>query len=271
MSDPLLKHPGLLYSQDITTICNPLKLLGITYFAHVRITKNQEFSAITNNHEFTQHYINNKYYNADIHMADDNKLGKNIIWDAIERFGQSAKMHSEAGEFGVKHTFTVVEKNAEHNNYYHFANNSSSQAINQIYLSQVDLLESFIKHFNHNISQSKKLSSAYQLSYKIDPDAAGYQIENQEDINLTETQKLEFLNHLTQGDNLETQLLSTRQLECLFYLIKGMTMKQISHELNLSPKTIEHYLENIKIKFNCSSRSELLAKAWRMGIWKAFK
>jgi DNA-binding CsgD family transcriptional regulator len=54
--------------------------------------------------------------------------------------------------------------------------------------------------------------------------------------------------------------LPKRQKECLYYLVKGMTIKEIAHKLTLSTRTVEHYLETIKAKFNCHTRSQLIAK-----------
>lgn len=55
--------------------------------------------------------------------------------------------------------------------------------------------------------------------------------------------------------------LTPRQLDCLLYLTKGMTLKQIAKQLILSPKTVEHYLEAAKTKLKCRSRAELIFKA----------
>lgn len=60
--------------------------------------------------------------------------------------------------------------------------------------------------------------------------------------------------------NKETKL-SRRQMDCLYYLVKGNTMKQIALILNLSPKTVEHYLDAVKHKLNCRNRAELVTKA----------
>lgn len=69
----------------------------------------------------------------------------------------------------------------------------------------------------------------------------------------------------TQHPNLIKQRkISKRERECLYYLAQGMTSKQIGQALNLSPRTIEFYIENIKRKFHCSNRIELIAKAMGM-------
>lgn len=60
------------------------------------------------------------------------------------------------------------------------------------------------------------------------------------------------------GVNKNHLLLSKRQTECLHFLAYGMTIKEIAKELNLSPRTIEHYIEMTKVKLGCHSRSELI-------------
>lgn len=57
---------------------------------------------------------------------------------------------------------------------------------------------------------------------------------------------------------------SRREKECLYYLAQGMTAKEIARVLSLSPRTIEFYIENMKKKFNCSNRIELIAKAFSL-------
>lgn len=52
-----------------------------------------------------------------------------------------------------------------------------------------------------------------------------------------------------------------RQAECLSYLAKGMSLKQIASALGLSPRTVEHYLDAVKMKLNCANRYELVKKA----------
>jgi DNA-binding NarL/FixJ family response regulator len=40
-----------------------------------------------------------------------------------------------------------------------------------------------------------------------------------------------------------------------------MTIKEIAAALELSPKTVEHYLQTIKTKLHCYKKSQLITKA----------
>ena len=62
--------------------------------------------------------------------------------------------------------------------------------------------------------------------------------------------------------------LSQREEQCLFYLVYGKTAKMIGKILGLSPRTVEHYIDNIKSKFGCNTKMELIDKAINEGYLK---
>jgi DNA-binding CsgD family transcriptional regulator len=255
----IANHPIFLYSSEIVELCQPLLKLNISYFAHVHIDQQGSFAAISNNPAFANHYLTHQYYNADIHMAANNQFGNYVIWDAIERIGHSLKMHSEAAEFGVRHTFTIMETDSTGSHFYHFATHLASSAINQIYLTNLDLLNLFIDYFKDNIQQSKSLIKAYDIKFMLATEGAGYMFRDGDTLSVP---RFEFMNDLDL--KYYHKNLSERQIECLYHLVHGKTQKQIAAMLNLAPKTIEHYLETIKHKFSCYSRSELVATALKI-------
>ncbi len=55
--------------------------------------------------------------------------------------------------------------------------------------------------------------------------------------------------------------LSKREKECFYHLSKGKTNKKIASLLQLSPKTIEHYIENMKFKLDITSLPQLRENA----------
>lgn len=54
--------------------------------------------------------------------------------------------------------------------------------------------------------------------------------------------------------------LTERQKQVLHYIIRGKSSKEIGKALGLSYRTIQHYLDNIKLKFNVSTQADLINK-----------
>lgn len=60
--------------------------------------------------------------------------------------------------------------------------------------------------------------------------------------------------------------LSKRQSQCLLYILLGKTSKRIAEKLQLSPRTVEDYIDEIKGKFNCHKREDLIEEAHKRGF-----
>jgi DNA-binding CsgD family transcriptional regulator len=67
-------------------------------------------------------------------------------------------------------------------------------------------------------------------------------------------------------ENDEYQL-TPRQEQCMFYLLRGKTSKTIANILGLSVRTVEAYIDDIKNKFQCMNKSELIEKAISTGYF----
>lgn len=269
MPNYIHKHPSLILNQDIQHICNPLKRLNIDYFAHVLVTPDNQFSAIATSSGFTEHYLKNKYYNVDLHMAKMKNL-EFIMWDMIDRHGSTAKMHHEAASFGVKHTFTIIENNADGKHCYHFANSSDSLAINQTYLANFELLKAFIPYFKEKINASKELALGHQLKFQIASNAKGYQTstdfqtmsdhDRQEFLKLINTQSDIYDKNVILLNKTTNQLvkLSLQQSKCMNLLAAGYKNQQIAMTLGLSIRTVQHYIDRIRHLVDCPSSKELI-------------
>lgn len=53
--------------------------------------------------------------------------------------------------------------------------------------------------------------------------------------------------------------LTQREIQCLAGVVKGLSSKNIARKLNLSYRTIEFYIANIKKKYGCRTKFELMS------------
>lgn len=123
------------------------------------------------------------------------------------------------------------------------------------------------KYFSYKVpmhARSGKIIGVFGLSYLVDGIDSLVNAFNE----LGSFINSNVLEKVTQSESLQTTPLSARQIDCLYYLVKGMTSKQIANTLNLSPRTIEYYLDTIKIKLNCTNKAELIACALQMSVIK---
>lgn len=60
--------------------------------------------------------------------------------------------------------------------------------------------------------------------------------------------------------------LSEREFECLFYLLRGRTFKEIADTLSLSSRTVESYINSIKMKWQCDSKGQVIDYAINHGL-----
>lgn len=51
---------------------------------------------------------------------------------------------------------------------------------------------------------------------------------------------------------------TSMDIKCLGYLAQGKSAKAIAKTVNLSPRTIEHRFEQLRIKLNIKSRNKLI-------------
>ena len=57
--------------------------------------------------------------------------------------------------------------------------------------------------------------------------------------------------------------LTRREKECMDHLILGKTIKETAVIMNLSPRTVEFYLKNIRKRWGCHSKNELITRVKR--------
>jgi len=271
MTNILLQHPIYSHAQEIADICKPLTLFNISYFCHVHIDKKNRCSAISNNPNYSKHYVQNQYYDADIHMALKHYVSRYFLWDLLEKSNKTLKLEQAASEFGIKHVFTIAESDQYGKDFYHFATHINSDAMNQVYLSNLDILKNFILYFKETVKNDKHLKKAHQFKHLLESnDLNDFSIKDQDifPMPITRSQFLESLSssHFQNNGSVflhkgtrQPLTLAPQQSKCLQLLLQGYSSKEIAIKLNLSYRTVEHYLQRLRSMLGCRTSKEMIA------------
>ena len=114
---------------------------------------------------------------------------------------------------------------------------------------------------NSNILQVSSKKKAYNIIRKVDQDriiqpwrkVAEEKSEVSHDTSSLHTKEF----HPT---SIIGSYLTKREKQVAEYLIEGQTAKQIAKILELSPRTIESYIVNLKNKLACNRQTDLVSK-----------
>jgi DNA-binding CsgD family transcriptional regulator len=54
--------------------------------------------------------------------------------------------------------------------------------------------------------------------------------------------------------------LTNKEIECAYWLKKGLTAKEIAREMEISYRTVDKYVHLLKNKLHCRNKSHLISK-----------
>ncbi len=255
--DKITNHPSFACKDEVMQICQPLEQLAcIDYFSHIRIDQNSHFSALGRNPAFVQHYFENQYYNSDVHMIAKGSDEQYIIHDNIEMQGHSKKLHDECDHFGLNHIFSILMRDGDTINGYHFATSQKQSGFNELYLRHLPLLKKFISHFNCHVQTDRNLSDAYNWRYKIKKLEASYPTKY---AHLDDHMNTEFARNLERYylPSNSKLYLTQREIAVLRLMHEGLSAPDISLVLEITERTVREHILNVKAKLNCKTLFQL--------------
>ncbi|HET9843537.1 MAG TPA: helix-turn-helix transcriptional regulator [Gammaproteobacteria bacterium] len=181
------------------------------------------------------------------------------LWDDCQN---ADLIRVRLNDFNYGNGLYIVRHFPEYSEIFGFAP-AREQNISDLYLNNLDVLNRFAMYFK---------DKAYRIIERAEKDLIFVPktmlIEKEE---LASNNNLELLRNTTKIEmyalsptlNLE---LTQREHESFKGFLQGQTAAQIASSLNLSPKSVETFLLKVKKKFQCSTRSDLLKRAWDLGI-----
>lgn len=247
----LTQHFSLTSSSLLKEICDPLlNPIGITYFNYIKIY-NQDCSRemLTNKPEWTNHFYSNALYNSVGAVDVEHLLPKGyFLWSEMDA---KDPIYQQGREFfNIDNGVTFVVKRKEATLLYIFAANRDNYAINNFYISNIDLLQRFIHYFTNQAQQLIKEAAQHRVYL---PTPQKINTERVNNIMLSDTLRNDFLKKtevpryylLNESDDL---YLTKRQAEYASLFITGLSAKQIAQRTHVSYRTVEGQLQEIKNK-----------------------
>ncbi len=221
-------------------ICRPVfnntPLTGLYY---LRILNKAEYIALCTIPEWVEYKIEN---HLTIFAPLPNKNLPKQYYHLVPQIGD--ELHCKTIEDGKKlfqifYPLDIFLQNKNYQELFSFAIDTDTPDVIHWYFNNQPLFTKILDYLQPEIN--KLVSNNYHKILKSD-----------------DPSKLPVPDQLIDSNTENSLPLSKRELDCLELLAKGYSSKKIAQNLNISFRTVEKHLENIKIKLNCNTKDQLI-------------
>ena len=145
-----------------------------------------------------------------------------------------------AREFNITSGLTFVERYEDHYYMFGFGAPATNHRAIDTYFNSLNDMHDFLQKFK--IQQRKLIADIDKFRFNV-PKA-------RQDSNLAQML-------LNTGN--KPYHLTSQELACIKGLANGLSYKDIAKSLNISPRTVETYLNRVRLRFNLHHKKELVA------------
>jgi DNA-binding CsgD family transcriptional regulator len=258
LRDYIFKH-----SDAIRKTTRPIReRFGVEYFTYHRIDRDGKYTVLVDRPDWADHYVTNKLYLNDPYLRHPDVFFPGVcLMDHHGSEEYRERIVKEAKEAtGLDLCAMMIQKDEKGVEFFGFAGRKGSCALEKVYLNQSYLLESFGEYFKKQLNPilfQMESEAGFLVNLK------GEHFFSDEPLypEIPNPECLAFLEDIDVKEARAFSRLSPREKQCLQLLLEGRSSKETAAILNLSPRTVETYFENLKKKFSCWNKQELFALA----------
>lgn len=247
----LEKHYALTSSIEVKELVEPLlKSIGLSYFNYIKIYNHDcSRELLTNNPGWINHFYKQALFNSTAAVNIEHLLPRGyFLWSELD---DNDPIYLQGRDFfNIDHGISFITKREDVTYLHIFAANQKQYEMNNFYRGNLDLLQRFIYYFNdrgqHLIKEAEKHRIYLPKQQSINPNRINNGL-------LSEEAREKFLKQTTVNQyfllNISDKLyLTNKQAEFAHFLVRGYTSKQIAQRMNISSRTAEGYMVEVKNK-----------------------
>jgi LuxR family quorum-sensing system transcriptional regulator SolR len=262
----LNNHISLTSSADILQICQKFFLhkdIKINHLNYIQRNYDGTVFYLCSNQNWLMHYLKMGY--PSIGAFEQNKTLENfkhVLWSSLDKRDQILIDSKEI--LDIEHGITILDKLPIGVGFYNFGTNQHSSMLLSKYLNHLDDLHEFIFYFKETAldlllqaSKSRFILPTDTAEKKLILHTASSTIADEDNTSKKYETKI-FV------DVEEKNFLTAKESECVEWYFKGKTSSEIAIIMQISKRTVETHMENVKHKLKCSNMFQLgyaMAKA----------
>lgn len=258
------KHPLLTLSQEFAMLCKPLELFNITHITYQKQFKNGARISLSNKPQWIEDYYNLSLYSTSLFESQDAVQADFSVW--LGEYDLDVYKHGKL-YYNTACSISVTEPVHDGYEVYIFATAGEHAKAIQYLSNHKEIIYHFILYLK---DRGKKLLNVAEQNSLLLPKPRVLEeanlafLINEQEIQTMQQLKNQFFKStpvykysFEKGPATGVKL-THRELLCLAYLLNNKTAEETANLMNLSRRTVESYLNNIRTKLNIDNKSLLL-------------
>lgn len=274
------KHFILNSTAEVAEICAPLfNYLNITYFEYLRVDKEGYRACLSTNGLKIKYMLETE--DADSVNYDFSFLLKNseyFFWQDMShhmpvktKISIANKIADIRNIFNIDYGITIFETYNNYIEFFQFGSSPDNSSIIEFYLNNLDILKLFILYFKDKANDLLKLCAANRIMMPkfLDTNKANIATPAAKEIRNKFLKAIQHNRYFIDKNQTDVYL-TRRELECLHMIANGYTAKETGKLLNISPRTVEDYVANIKLKLRYNTMAQAIKFYWEGNLKELF-
>lgn len=263
VAEQLFYHTKI-YNKTLKRLCRPLEdFFGVTDVAAFFAEGDQLINIHTNT-KWMEFCMEKEYYKEDPHIIEPEQLNPGFTVCSYYPSEQYLSgLVKDSMDFGMYHGVTYIHPRK---NGYHAVSLDTAKENVDMPNKIINNPKSIVKFMDYLATELqpvfKKLAdNPIKISSLTEKQNASTQKNITKKLQLERERKAKFLTQLGIVTNNSSNFsLSNKEKICLQYYLAGKTAADTAAELGISRRTIENYIDNVKLKLNCRFKKDLFDK-----------
>ncbi|MBN1684959.1 MAG: helix-turn-helix transcriptional regulator [Gammaproteobacteria bacterium] len=258
-SDLKQQYPLFKYTKKMAKICKPLvDKIPISSFHSGKIYKDG-WTLLSNSLEFSEYCLRKEYFNVEINYYRSGYYVENYeLWSAFDmpRLRKEEKTYLD-DLVRLNHAFGIsfYEHFEDHVITHHFGISHRIPKPQELLSKNVSLFKQFIMYFKENLHKDKNLLACYNNKILVDPSKL---VPISQDY--SSPQNPFNIHKYYFGGDFKNIYFTRSEMDVLKHFYRGNSIKKIAEILDLSDRTVESHMNNLKKKTDSKSAFELRQK-----------
>ncbi len=241
-----LDHPTFLLKSKLQEVSESfLHSMGFCYFQYLRCYADGSIGLLTNDTRLFEHFQEMDNQPVVFSSFEEEHAAAHSYWFLWDEELPEMPVELARQKYSIRNGLTLVRRSKNYYDMIAVALPKEQENPGSFYLNKLGAIEQFVNDFDVNNKDLLTVMNKNPIALPV-----AYRDENYQEMCLSDKRIV------VAGKNGMTYV-TGQELECLRLLARGETHKQIAKVLCLSPRTIETYLQRIKARTGCVSKSEL--------------